>query len=81
MKEFDVATSCVCSRSIHIILTDDDIIQEVKFVGGCPGNLKGIGALVKGRERKEIIQCLKGIKCRDKTTSCPDQLARALELL
>ncbi len=78
MKQLDFITSGVCSTTIHIVLSDDDIVQEVNFIGGCPGNLQGISALVKGRKREEIIHCLKGIQCRNKITSCPDQLAKAL---
>ena len=54
-------------------------INSVSFRGGCNGNLKGISSLVKGRTIDEVIDSLKGIQCGYKTTSCPDQLARALE--
>ena len=55
------------------------IIKSVNFIGGCPGNLIGISHLVKGMEVEEAINKLKGIPCRTKETSCPDQLAQALE--
>ena len=59
--------------------TDDQTINSVSFVGGCNGNLKGISSLVKGRKIDEVINDLKGIDCNFKGTSCPDQLAKALE--
>ena len=71
----------VCSRQITVDLNDDETIQNVSFVGGCNGNLKGIGALVKGRTLDEVIDSLKGIDCNFKGTSCPDQLAQALETI
>ena len=72
-------TSGTCSREITIDINDDGTLGEVSFLGGCNGNLKGIGALVKGRKIDEVIETLKGIDCNFKGTSCPDQLARALE--
>lgn len=67
-----------CSRSIDIE-TNDGMIDSVVFMGGCDGNLKGIAALVKGMKIEEAILKLKGISCGSKPTSCPDQLAIALE--
>ncbi len=69
----------VCTRQIKIEITDDGKIGDVSFFGGCNGNLKGISALVKGRTPQEVIGILKGIECGYKGTSCPDQLATALE--
>ncbi|MBR2133394.1 MAG: TIGR03905 family TSCPD domain-containing protein [Eubacterium sp.] len=69
----------VCSRSISIEINDDETIGDVSFFGGCNGNLKGIAALVKGRTIDEVIETLEGIDCNYKGTSCPDQLAKALE--
>ena len=71
-------TTGVCSKAINIEVKDN-IIESVSFVGGCSGNTQGIGALVKGMEIDEAIKRLKGIKCGFKDTSCPDQLAIALE--
>lgn len=71
-------TQGVCSQLIDIEV-EEGRIQSVKFTGGCHGNLQGISALVKGMTIEEAISRLKGIRCRDKATSCPDQLARALE--
>lgn len=69
----------VCSRAIEIELDEEGIIRSVRFLGGCHGNLQGIAALVKGRPAEEVIEDLRGICCGMKTTSCPDQLAQALE--
>ncbi len=68
----------VCSINIEIEV-DDGIIESVKFTGGCNGNTQGIGALVKGMKVEEAIKRLKGIDCNGRGTSCPDQLAIALE--
>ena len=69
----------VCARGIAIQLFDG-IVQDVQFYGGCNGNQKGITALVKGLTIDEVISKLSGIRCGDKDTSCPDQLAKALIL-
>ncbi|MFI3212931.1 MAG: TIGR03905 family TSCPD domain-containing protein [Eubacteriales bacterium] len=71
-------TSGVCSSKIDIEL-NDGIIQSVLFTGGCNGNLQGISSLVVGMSATEAIAKLKGIQCGPRPTSCPDQLARALE--
>ena len=71
-------TRGTCSRQIDFEL-DNGIVKNVSFFGGCNGNLKGIGALVEGRPAEEVIALLKGMKCGFKPTSCPDQLAQALE--
>lgn len=71
-------TTGVCSSFIDIEL-DNDIIKSVSFMGGCNGNLKGISSLVVGMKVEDAISKLKGIKCGFKNTSCPDQLAIALE--
>lgn len=70
----------VCSTSIDIDL-DNGIIQSVSFTGGCNGNLQGISKLVEGMDAKDAIQRLKGIRYGFKSTSCPDQLAQALETM
>ena len=71
-------TQGVCSSMIDIEM-NGDIIESVKFTGGCNGNLQGISALVKGMSAQEAISRLRGIRCGFKSTSCPDQLAQALE--
>lgn len=68
----------VCSREM-IIEIEEDIVKNVKIIGGCAGNTVGISNLIKGMKVEEAIKRLKGIPCKDKGTSCPDQLARALE--
>ena len=70
-------TSGTCSRSITLDL-DGDIIRNVSFEGGCSGNLNGISAIVKGMKAQDVIDRFSGIRCGFKSTSCPDQLARAL---
>ena len=67
----------VCSRLIEIEI-EDDIIKGCRFLGGCNGNLQGIGRLVEGMEVEDAIEKLQGIDCGGRGTSCPDQLAKAL---
>ena len=71
-------TKGTCSTMIDVELKDG-VLDSVKFTGGCNGNLQGISALVKGMKPEEAISRLKGIRCGFKPTSCPDQLAHALE--
>ncbi len=71
-------THGTCSRQIDITI-ENGIIEEIVFHGGCNGNLKGIAALCKGKKPEEVIPVVKGITCGFKSTSCPDQLAKALE--
>ncbi|MBQ1274710.1 MAG: TIGR03905 family TSCPD domain-containing protein [Cellulosilyticum sp.] len=71
-------TSGVCSSEIHFEVTEGKI-EKVEFVRGCPGNTMGVAALIQGMEIEEAISKLKGIDCRGRGTSCPDQLAQALE--
>ena len=79
MKEtFIYTTKGVCSRSIDITV-EDNIVTDVKYTGGCSGNTQGVAALAVGMTVEEVIRRLKGIKCGPKSTSCPDQLATALE--
>ena len=68
----------VCCKMMNIRIKDD-IIQDVEFIGGCNGNLSGIGVLVKGMNINEIVPKLSGIPCGSRPTSCPDQLTRGLE--
>ena len=73
-------TSGTCSSAINVEV-EGDIIKSVSFTGGCNGNLQGISRLVEGMKVEDAISRLKGIRCGFKNTSCPDQLARALESL
>jgi uncharacterized protein (TIGR03905 family) len=71
-------TSGTCARSIEFEL-DGGKIKNVRFEGGCNGNLKGIGSIVEGMNAEDVIAKLEGIRCGFKSTSCPDQLAKALK--
>ena len=75
---YSYKTKGTCSTQIDLEL-DGNVVHNVKFTGGCNGNLQGISALVKGMKPEEAINRLKGIRCGFKSTSCPDQLAHALE--
>ena len=77
-KHIEYTTKGVCSRKI-IVDTEDGVITDCKFVGGCAGNTQGVAALVIGMKVEDAIKKIKGIKCGFKGTSCPDQLALALE--
>jgi len=70
----------VCSRKIDIEV-EDDIIKSIKFTGGCGGNTQGVAALAVGYKVQDVIGRLRGIHCGPRPTSCPDQLAQALEQL
>ena len=71
-------TKGTCSTQVYVNI-EDGILKDAEFVGGCNGNLKGICALVKGMPVEEVKSRLSGIKCGFKQTSCPDQLAKAIE--
>ena len=71
----------VCSRAMMVEVDEQGVIQEMQVLGGCNGNLQGISRLVTGMTVDDAISRLKGIKCGFKSTSCPDQLAQALESL
>ena len=68
----------VCSRLMTVEI-ENDIIKSCEIVGGCHGNLQGISRLVEGMETEEAIEKLRGIDCRGRGTSCPDQLANCIE--
>lgn len=76
--EYRYRPEWVCSQEI-VINVENGVIQEVKFVGGCPGNTLGVASLLKGMNIDEAIERLKGIDCKGRGTSCPDQLSKALE--
>lgn len=76
--EYRYSPEGVCSSEM-IIEMDGDIIKSVKIIGGCPGNTLAVSAMVEGKNIDEVIKKLKGIPCGMRGTSCPDQLARALE--
>lgn len=68
----------VCSKKITVELSDNGVVENVSFQGGCNGNTQGVAALVKGMKAEEAISRMKGIDCNGRGTSCPDQLAEAL---
>ena len=78
MAEYSYNTRGVCSRKIDFEI-EDGIVKNVRFLGGCNGNLQGIGKLVEGMKIEEVIEKLEGVNCNGKGTSCPDQLAQALK--
>lgn len=75
--QYKYKTNGVCAREI-IFDVEDGVVNDVQFIGGCSGNTQGVGALVKGMKVEDVISRLKGIDCRGRGTSCPDQLAKAL---
>ena len=76
--KYTYQTSGTCSREI-LFEIEDNKVRNVQYIGGCNGNLKGIGALIEGMDVQEAIARLEGITCGPKATSCPDQLAKALK--
>ncbi|MDR3259054.1 MAG: TIGR03905 family TSCPD domain-containing protein [Fusobacteriaceae bacterium] len=78
MKEY-FKTSGICPKEIGVDLDENGVINEVEFVGGCEGNTHGIQNLIKGEKAETISKKLKGIDCRGKGTSCPDQLSQILD--
>ena len=79
-KRIEYKTSGTCSRGITVE-AEDGVVTFCSFSGGCAGNTKGVAALVTGMKIEDAIAKMKGIRCGFKTTSCPDQLANALEKL
>ncbi|MBC8060766.1 MAG: TIGR03905 family TSCPD domain-containing protein [Clostridiaceae bacterium] len=77
---YNYTTTGVCSKKINFDIEDGKVLK-VAFLGGCDGNLQAISNLIEGMEINEAIKRLKGIPCGNKSTSCPDQLAMALEEL
>lgn len=78
--KYEYKTKGTCSQRIFFDV-EDGKVKDVQFIGGCNGNLKGIGALVEGMAIEDVIAKLQGIRCGMKQTSCPDQLAKALSEL
>lgn len=76
--QFEYQTKGTCSRTI-LFEIEDNKVKNVQYIGGCNGNLKGIGSLVEGMDIDEVITRLEGTTCGPKSTSCPDQLACALK--
>ena len=78
-KQVHYQTRGTCSREIEVTLDENDMIEHVRFLGGCAGNTGGISSLVVGMKARDVIDRLKGTRCGMRPTSCPDQLAHALE--
>ena len=76
--QYEYKTKGTCSQRI-LFEIEDDKVSNVQFIGGCNGNLQGIGRLVEGMNVQDVIDRIEGIHCGMKPTSCPDQLARALK--
>ena len=80
-KHIQYETTGTCSKLIDVTADENDVIQQVFFLGGCTGNLQGVSKLVQGQKIDDVIQKINGIRCGNRSTSCPDQLCRALERL
>ncbi|MBR4418895.1 MAG: TIGR03905 family TSCPD domain-containing protein [Clostridia bacterium] len=78
MRQFNYSPKGVCSMQISFELDDQDVVHNVRFLGGCPGNTVGIATLAEGQKAQDLIARLQGINCHGRGTSCPDQLAKAL---
>lgn len=78
MRQFNYSPKGVCSMQISFELDDQDVVHNVRFMGGCPGNTVGIATLAEGQKAQDLIARLQGINCHGRGTSCPDQLAKAL---
>ena len=80
MIEFDFTPHGVCSRNIHVSVSDDaQTVEHIEFTGGCSGNLKAISKLVEGQPVQQIVDLLTGNTCGPRLTSCADQMALALK--
>lgn len=75
---FEFKNQGVCSTKTIIDLDENNVIEKVEVVGGCDGNRKGLAAMLTGQKAEDVISRLEGIKCGFKSTSCPDQVAKAL---
>ena len=78
IMEYSFKPSGVCSTCM-IFDIENNTVKDLKVIGGCNGNLKGISSLIKGMDIDDVIDKLSGIKCNFKNTSCPDQIAKALK--
>ena len=78
-RRITYTTQGTCSQLIEVELDENDVIRDVVFIGGCNGNLQGIRQLVVGMKAEDVKKRLDGIRCGYKSTSCPDQLCRAIE--
>lgn len=79
MESFTFEPKRVCSKRIDFALDEEGRLHDVKFMGGCPGNLPAIGKLVEGKDAKEVADILRGNPCGGRGTSCADQLSIAID--
>ncbi len=79
MESYSFQPQRVCSKRIDFSLDADGRLHDVKFLGGCPGNLLAIGKLVEGKDAAEIADILRGNPCGGRGTSCADQLSIAID--
>lgn len=77
--EYTYRPKGVCSMQIKFEMGDDGIVKNIRFLGGCSGNTQGVARLAENRRADEVITLLSGIRCGGKNSSCPDQLAKALQ--
>ncbi len=76
--EYSYTPRGVCSKGIRFEV-EDGIVKNIRFIGGCAGNTQGVAALAEGMKAEEVVKRLSGIRCGFKSTSCPDQLAKAVK--
>ena len=79
MESYSFKPQRVCSKQIDFTLDEANRLHDVKFLGGCPGNLQAIGKLVEGKDAKEIADILRGNDCGGRGTSCGDQFSIAID--
>ncbi|MCR4745083.1 MAG: TIGR03905 family TSCPD domain-containing protein [Lachnospiraceae bacterium] len=77
--EINYKNKGTCSRGTHLVIDDDGIIREAEIQGGCAGNTLGLCSLIIGQKATDVADRLRGIRCGMKPTSCPDQLAKAID--
>ena len=78
MKSIEYIPNGVCSKKMVVECDENEVITKVQIIGGCPGNSIGVSKLCLGRKIDEVVDILDGVKCGMKSTSCPDQLSKAL---
>ncbi len=81
MKSVEFNPVGVCSKKMVVECDNNEIITKVQIIGGCPGNTLGVSKLCLGRSVDEVISLLEGVRCGMRSTSCPDQLAKAFKKL
>ena len=78
MKKITYSPKGVCSRQMIVEIDDNSIITKVQIIGGCAGNTQGVSRLVEGMNAQDAIKKMEGIRCGFKSTSCPNELAKAI---